>query len=189
MIRLFFALNLPPESRDRIAAGSEALREAAPSIAWVRTPLLHLTLKFLGAQQEEMVGHLADLAARVAADAGPLRFTLARYGAFPNLQRPRVVWLGITQGADAIGEVAAALDQGCGELGIARESRPFKAHLTLGRVKKELSNAERLSLATAAARASREESVVVSCIDLMRSDQGPSGSRYTVVASAALGGA
>ncbi len=188
MIRLFFALNLPPDCRERIAADAVALREAAPSIAWVRTPLLHLTLKFLGAQKEQMVGPLADMAAGIAAHAGPLHATLGRYGAFPNLQRPRVVWLGITQGADAIRHVAAALDHGCGALGIALEPRPFKAHLTLGRVKKELSNTERLNLAAVVVRSSAEESMVVSSIDLMRSDLGPGGSRYTVVASAALGG-
>lgn len=188
MIRLFFALNLQPDSRERIAAGSQPLREAAPSIAWVRTPLLHLTLKFLGAQKELMVGPLAEMTAGIAARAGPLNFTFARYGAFPNLQRPRVVWLGITQGADAIRHVAAALDHGCGALGIAPEPRPFKAHLTLGRVKKELPNTERMDLAAVAARAPAQESVTVNCIDLMRSDQGPGGSRYTVVASAVLGG-
>jgi 2'-5' RNA ligase len=188
VIRLFFAINLPPESRARIAAESQALRDAAPSVAWVRTPLLHITVKFLGAQDESMVEGLTASAAGVAAHCPPLRLSFAQYGAFPNLQRPRVVWLGMTSGADAMTRVATELDRACVAHGVPEESRPFKAHLTLGRVRKELSRAERAALADAAVRCSSQETAVIQCLELMRSDLGPGGSRYTTVATLPLGG-
>lgn len=188
MIRLFFAINLPADGRERIVAESQLLRDAAPSVAWVRAPLLHLTLKFLGAQDESMVERLAAAAAGVTGSAQALRLSFARYGAFPNLQRPRVVWLGIREGAEGIARVATRLERACRILGIASESRPFKAHLTLGRVKMELSTAERTALAHAAVRAFSQESVIVDSIELMRSDLGAGGPRYTALASAPLGG-
>ena len=188
MIRLFFAINLPPDSRERIAAESQALRDAAPSVAWVRAPLLHITLKFLGAQDESMVEGLTAAAAGVAAHSPPLHLSFAQFGAFPNLQRPRVVWLGMTDGADAMTRVATELDRACVALGIPGETRPFRAHLTLGRVRKELSTTERAALSDAAVRCSSQETAVIQSLELMRSDLGPGGPRYTTVATLPLGG-
>lgn len=188
MIRLFFALNLPPASRERIAAEALALREAAPSVAWIRTPLLHLTLKFIGEQDETLVPALAQAGREAAARGGPLRLTFAEFGAFPNLGRPRVVWLGISKGGEELARVAANLDSSCEALAIPPETRPFRPHLTLGRVKRDLSKQESSALARAARGASSQEAVMVESIDLMRSDLGGAGPVYTVLASAPLGG-
>ena len=70
-----------------------------------------------------------------------------------------------------------------------RDTRPFRPHLTLGRVKRELSKQESRALAQAARSASSEEAIMVESIDLMGSDLGQAGPAYTVLASAPLGGA
>lgn len=189
MIRLFVAVNLPPASRERIAADSLPLREAAPSIAWIRAPLLHLTLKFIGEQEERVVPRFAEACAAVAGSARPHRLAFAAYGAFPNLRRPHVVWLGISAGGEQLARVAADLDAVCETLGVARDARPFRPHLTLGRVKRELSKQESTALAQAARSASSQEAIMVESIDLMRSDLGGAGPVYTLLASAPLGGA
>lgn len=188
MIRLFVAVNLPPASRERIAADSLPLREAAPSIAWIRAPLLHLTLKFIGEQEERLVPRFAEACAAVAGVARPHRLAFGAYGAFPNLRRPHVVWLGISAGAEHLARVVADLDAACEALGVPRETRPFRPHLTIGRVKRDLSRRESRALAHAARSASSEEAMLVESIDLMRSDLGGAGPVYTVLASAPLGG-
>lgn len=189
MIRLFVAVNLPPACRERIAADSLPLREAAPSVAWIRAPLLHLTLKFIGEQDERLVPQFAEACAVVAGGARPHRLAFDAYGAFPNLRRPHVVWLGISAGGEQLARVAADLDAACEALGVPRDTRPFRPHLTLGRVKRELSNQESKALAQAARSASSQEAIMVESIDLMRSDLGQAGPAYTVLASAPLGGA
>lgn len=189
MIRLFVAVNLPSASRERIAADSLPLREAAPSVAWIRPPLLHLTLKFIGEQEERLVPLFAEACVGAAAHARPHRLAFAAYGAFPNLRRPHVVWLGISAGGEQLTRIAADLDAACETLGVARDTRPFRPHLTLGRVKRDLSKQESRALAQAARSASSEEVVMVESIDLMRSDLGQAGPAYTVLASAPLGGA
>jgi len=189
LIRLFFAINVPPDCRERIAGEALPLREAAPSVAWIRTPLLHITLKFIGEREETVVESLAGTAREVAARARPLRLAFSHFGAFPNLRRPHVVWLGITTGADELARVAMDLDGACEALGVTPESRPFRPHRTLGRVKRALSKRECTALAQAARGASSQETVTVNSIDLMRSDLGRTGPAYTVLASAPLGGA
>jgi 2'-5' RNA ligase len=189
LIRLFFAINLPPTSRERIAVEALPLREAAPSVAWIRTPLLHITLKFVGEREDALVEPLVRTARDVAARARPLHLAFAQFGAFPNLRRPHVVWVGIRTGADELLRVAADLDGSCEALGIAPDARPFRPHLTLGRVKRDLSKKESTALAQAAGGASSQEAVIVDSIDLMRSDLGRTGPAYTVLASAVLGGA
>lgn len=188
MIRIFLAVNLPADSRERIAAEAQDLYDAAPAVAWVRTPLLHITLKFIGEQDDAVAHGLGEAATRAAAGVPPIRLRFARYGAFPNLGRPRIVWLGITDGADALTRLAGALDAACGTLGIAPETRPFRAHLTLGRVKKDLVVQQRAALAAAMRARSSQESVLVQSIELMRSELGAGGPRYTVLTSAPLGG-
>jgi 2'-5' RNA ligase len=188
LIRLFFAINLPPDCRERIAADALPLREAAPSVAWIRTPLLHITLKFIGEREEAFVETLAQGAREVAMRARPFHLAFAHFGGFPNLRRPHVVWLGITTGAEGLARVAADLGGACEALGVTPESRPFRPHLTLGRVKRELSKRECTALAQAARGASSQATVTVDSIDLMRSDLGRTGPVYTVLASSPLGG-
>jgi len=96
MVRLFIAINLPPETRCEVVAAVESLRQAAPELAWVREPLIHLTLKFLGDQPPEMVSELQRSIDGVAARHRELIMELEGIGAFPNFRRARVVWLGIT---------------------------------------------------------------------------------------------
>ena len=100
---------------------------------WVRVDGLHLTVRFLGATPDVRQPALA--AAIVAATRGvaPFRVVLSGGGAFPNPNRPRVLWIGIDEGAPQLAELARRLDDLLQPLGWPRESRPFAAHLTLAR--------------------------------------------------------
>src|SRR5262245_37238500 len=94
-MRLFLALNLPPELRRDIVNATDGLREGAPDLSWVKEPLLHLTLKFLGEQPEEIVDRFREVLPAIGARHREPMVQIGGIGAFPNFRRARVVWLGV----------------------------------------------------------------------------------------------
>jgi 2'-5' RNA ligase len=184
-MRLFIAGNLPADVRDAVHADAAALREAAPGFKWVAAPSLHITLKFLGERDDGLIDDLRQALGSVAARHAPIDIRLTEAGAFPNFRRPRVVWIGMT-GEDALRVLVRDIDQALAPMGIAPEGRPFQAHLTLGRVRQELTPTGAATLA-AAARAFRPAGTfTVRTVDLMRSELGPGGSRYSTMAAVPL---
>jgi 2'-5' RNA ligase len=184
-MRLFIAVNLPPAVRDAIYADAEPLRAATNAVRWVAPPALHVTLKFLGEQHETLVDPLRDAIESVASRHAPISVETTGVGAFPNFRRPRVVWVGMT-GERALQAMAGDIDRALAPLGIPAESRPFQAHLTLGRVKSELQPAEATTLVAAAKACRGSRGFAVQTVDLMRSELGHGGSRYAVVAAVPL---
>ena len=185
-MRLFVAVNLPAEVRRSVASCTEGLRQAAPSLAWVRTELLHVTIKFLGEQPESSLSKLHAALAAAAKRVPSREVTLEGTGTFPNLARPRVVWLGMTEGG-VLARLVGELDRELAPLGFAPETRAFRPHVTLARVKHALSGKERGSLANAMAQTDCEAAMRLASVDLMRSELGPAGARYTLLESAELG--
>jgi 2'-5' RNA ligase len=184
-MRLFIAVNVPAPIRDAVHTDAAPLREACGGVKWVAAPLLHVTLKFLGEQGDAVVDPLRATLSAVASRHRPFQVETTQVGAFPNFRRPRVVWLGMT-GEAAFRALARDLDDALALLGIAPESRPFQAHLTLGRIKADLRPQDSVALAKAAARPGPRRGFAVHAVDLMRSELGAGGSRYSVVASAPL---
>lgn len=136
-MRCFIAIDLPPPVRDALLEAQTALRAAAPraDVRWVACDQLHLTLKFLGAVADADVPRVSTVLDVVAADAAPIALAAGGLGAFPSARRPRVLWGGLTEGAAALAALAAAIDRAVAPLGFPRETRPFSAHLTIGRVR------------------------------------------------------
>lgn len=135
-LRTFIAVHLPEAARAELGAVSSALAAQMPprSVRWVQPHLLHLTLRFLG---ETAVSQLAPLAAeldRVAARFAPLTLRLADLGCFPNRQRPRVIWAGLEGDLPAVQALQKEIELAVRSLGWPAEDKPFRAHLTLGRV-------------------------------------------------------
>jgi len=186
-MRLFIAVNIPAAVRDGIYADAEPLRAATTAIRWVSPAALHVTLKFLGEQDESLVTPLRDTLESVASRHAPISVRTTDVGAFPNFRRPRVVWVGMT-GERALQSLAGDIDRALTPLGIPQETRGFQAHLTLGRVKNELRPAEATALAVAAKSCRGSRGLAVQTVDLMVSELGPGGSRYSVLAAAPLHG-
>jgi 2'-5' RNA ligase len=174
-MRLFIAVNLPAALRDAIYADAESLRAATTAIRWVSPAALHVTLKFLGEQDESLVTPLRDALESVASSHAAISASTTDVGAFPNFRRPRVVWVGMT-GERALQSLASDIDRVLAPLGMAREARAFQAHLTLGRVKGELAPAQATTLAAAAKSVRGSRELAVQTVDLMQSELGP-GSR------------
>ena len=184
-MRLFLAINLTPEVRREVTAATAALRECAPELAWVREPLLHLTLKFLGEQPAERVEDIQGALAGVAGRHRELLMTLSGIGAFPNFRRARVVWIGVEQDP-RLELLHHDVEVACEALGFEVEGRPFRPHLTLARVKEPLSEERVRGLSRLAKRIDYRTDFFVRSVDLMRSDLSADGPAYTTLVSAAL---
>jgi 2'-5' RNA ligase len=103
---------------------------------WIRPENYHFTLKFLGEVEDRMIPSLLEAAGRAAAETPRFRMTMGRIGAFPNLDRPRVIYYGIENGFADLRDLAAKIEDECEKLGFEREKKKFRAHLTLARVKR-----------------------------------------------------
>lgn len=147
-MRLFIALDLPVEVRNEAAAVQQRLQraEAAP-VRWARAEGLHLTLQFLGETAETQVAPL--LAALNALPAPTFSLRLERAGCFPDVRRPRVIFLGLGGELHALHQLQLAVLAASATLGFAAEERAFHPHITLGRVKPEARPAQLTALGRA----------------------------------------
>ncbi len=184
-VRAFVAANLNPDLQAALAMVQDRLRATRADVGWVRPENLHLTLKFLGQVEEERIGAIRDAIAAAAAGSGPVRLVFQGLGAFPNPRAARVVWIGLSHGAEVLAALQAGIEAALESLGFGREARPFTAHLTLGRVR---GPARREQLARALAEAPTEAlgEMVLDRIELMKSDLSAGGARYSILQSFSL---
>ena len=134
-MRSFLAVVPPRESRDKVEAVRDPFRELAPNARWVHPSLWHLTLKFLGEVEDELIPAVADLVGMVTAGIESFEIVLGGFGMFPNAERPRSFWIGIMEGADQLMELAQQIDLGLDGLGFEPEETELQAHMTLARLK------------------------------------------------------
>ena len=191
-LRLFFAVPLAAALRERALQLQQAIAErcghGGPRIKWVERANLHLTLRFLGERPAGAVAPLAEVAAAVARERTSIALQVGGVGCFGSRGAPRTIWLGVTAGAEALGELAAALDVALEVAGLeARETRPFRAHLTLGRVK-ESRAAGSLPVAIDEVAAAPVGPMTVEALDLWGSELTPGGPIYTRLHRFPLGG-
>jgi len=174
---------LPDDLRQRLATAIDRLRPHAADVAWVAPANLHVTLKFLGQVDEARAPAVADALRTASARHRAFDVAVRGLGAFPSPTRPRVLWAGLEDDAGALAVLAEAIDACCGELGFPRETRPFAAHVTLGRVREPT---RRPQLGEALARPVDFGRFAVARVSLMRSELSPRGARYSELAAAPL---
>lgn len=185
-MRLFVAANLGEQFRQRLATQLDAWRSQL-QIAWSRPQTWHVTLDFLG---EVATGHIERLQralAKVAQDHAPFQVTPGELGAFPNLNRPRVLFLHLaSDGAleqlatDIRHQVDLALPAG------EQDRKSFRAHLTIARIKRPLPAAQRRLLSQV--RFVPWEPLPIAAIRLVASELRPEGVRHTDLAVIPLEG-
>ena len=134
-MRLFVALDIPEDVRRAIRELIEKLQPACRGARWVRAEGMHVTLKFIGEASEEKAATIRDALGGVHSPS-PAELRFRGVGFFPNAKHPRVFWAGIETSPN-LAEMAAEIEARLERLGIAREDRAFKPHLTLARFKSE----------------------------------------------------
>jgi 2'-5' RNA ligase len=131
-VRLFVALDVPTEVRERLASLIREFRALAPQLKWVRAESLHLTLKFIGeTESAKLEGIRAAIGGIRTGTAFQVRYQ--GLGFFPNEKHPRVFWAGIRAERELV-QLASGVDAALAALGFVREERPFAPHLTLARL-------------------------------------------------------
>jgi RNA 2',3'-cyclic 3'-phosphodiesterase len=190
VLRLFYAVPVPATAQagvaeliTRVQAG---VGDGTARIRWVRVEGLHLTLRFLGATPASLRPALEAAADTVASTIEPFEVTLSGGGAFPSLARPRSLWVGVSQGSERLTTLADGLSRRAADVGLQLETRPFAAHLTIGRT-------DGVRLGPAAARALAEAASAIEVgfsadrVVLFRSHLGGGPARYEPLHEAPLG--
>ena len=189
-LRTFIALQIPQTARSVLAGTIQSLEDRlSTGLRWVDPNGIHLTLKFLGEVEPSRVDNILDAIGSSAGSMSPFRIKLSGLGTFPNEKRPRVVWAGIQGDLDSLVELQEKIEEASWGLGFNRERRPFSPHLTLGRVKDQISDSERRQVGDVVSSLSikTDESWTVDAVHLVRSQLTPSGATYSTLGSAPLG--
>lgn len=182
-MRLFVAIDLSDDTRAQLRDVRSALERRlaaatrAPRVTWVADAAAHVTVKFIG-EVPDAIGHEVRAALTAPISCEPYDLEFSGVGAFPNSRRPRVVWIGATKGQEETARVAAAVNARLTPIVGAAEDRPFRAHLTVARVK-ELAPFD-WNTAFGIVRASRTASRV-DHVTLYRSITAPQGPTYTAL--------
>jgi RNA 2',3'-cyclic 3'-phosphodiesterase len=135
-VRAFVAVRMSDLVEESVARTVDELRHAGDGVRWVRRANLHITLKFLGPavdphRLQRLSGGLRQLATKTA----PFEVAAAGVGAFPGLEHPRAIWVGLhNMDSGALAALAARLETAAAEHGFEREKRRWSGHLTIGRV-------------------------------------------------------
>lgn len=175
---MFIGIGLPRAYQDRVRGVTGGLGAGLGSkVSWTKPGNWHLTLKFLGDTDEERASDISDALSDVTLSA----FTMQAGGAgvFPRIQHPKVIWLGLRQGADECTALASAINDALDGIGITREKKQFRPHLTLGRVRKHARDNWQALLD--AAGHEKWPAFTVDRFTLWQSDLQPTGAVHTVV--------
>ncbi len=189
-MRAFIALELSPQLRETLKTLSEDLRKKRGIKGkWVPPANIHITLRFLGNITGDQEKAISSLLEEVAKATRPIPISLEGLGAFPNPARPRVLWVGVKEGAEALERVHGKLEEGLSRLGFPPDDKAFKPHLTLARFKNP--NLEVRRRVHAACRDMGDRpwgEMEVKAIVLYESILSPHGAKYRKVKEVPLGG-
>jgi RNA 2',3'-cyclic 3'-phosphodiesterase len=177
--RVFVAINLPIEIRNRLAGHIDRLSKMVPlpQASWSLPENIHLTLKFIGDIPCARVELISSATACAVHDHKPFELRVGRAGVFPKRGTARVLWIGVDNEERKLGMLHSRLEDECSQVGFAREPRPFSPHLTLARLRKPAP-----ALAIAHQKTDFPElKFDVTAVEVIRSELSSAGSRYTTL--------
>ena len=188
--RLFVAIELPTEVLRAVgqAQASFLKRATGRALRPVRPEGIHLTLKFLGDVPREGVDRISEALFASVQGSRPFDLTVDGLGCFPDVKRPRVVWVGVGGAVQSLKTLRAQVEKHIAPLGYPTENRPFNPHLTLARVQRSARPTEVKQIGAAVTSSTLAEIARwnVHAISLMRSELRPGGAVYTRIAEARL---
>lgn len=193
MIRAFLAVEPTSDMQARLAHVQQELKQKIKTelkrdtrISWVQPAKIHLTIKFLGDMDEQVIDPLLGMVERAIGSQPSMSMPLERLGAFPRPHSPHVLWIGPPENWELgvegkrVTEIHGEIEQACESLGFLREAKPFSPHLTLARIKM---GGRHIGVALATSGVLDQPlsvgSLAVESVVLMKSELKPTGSVYT----------
>jgi 2'-5' RNA ligase len=186
-MRIFIAIELPSLVKEELARIQERLKGTRDKIKWVDSSLIHLTLKWVGEIEEKDLEKVVEAAKRVASKFSPFNLEVKGMGAFPSFLSPRVIWIGVNEGKEAVEDLAREIHQELGKEGFSSENKKWVPHLTLGRVKLLLERGK-LAEIIQGEKDAKAGRVRVESLSVVRSRLTPQGPIYTTLKRISLRG-
>ena len=185
-LRIFLALELDSPIKTKLTRLRQRLSAVGADVRWVHKDRIHLTMKFLGDLTDQMAVDVCRLCQNVAAQFDPFEFGICGAGCFSNHRRPRVLWIGITDPSGSVRRLHERIEKTLAPLGLRRELRAFRPHVTLGRVRSS-KNAQELR--DAVTKNEDFEAGIQSAqeITIFSSQLSPDGPVHTVIGRAVFG--
>jgi len=188
-MRLFVAINFPDQVKQVLGSLIKELRRFPAGARWVEERNLHLTVQFLGNAPEGQVPDIVASLERSAAGVPPFKLELGGVGVFPSIERPRVFWAGVTGETAVLSRLHHRVREEEAGLGFVPEKRRFSPHLTLARLRSPQGFAEVMERAEGLARQhGKFGSTAINSVELMLSELGPGGAKYSILARIPLSG-
>ncbi len=189
MVRAFIAVEIPPALKEKLHTETESLRRALPRsiVRWVNVGNIHLTLKFLGDTGMDDLEKLKVYLAEEVATQSPFALAINGVGLFASFARPRVIWAGV-QDNGKLTSLHKAVERAACRMGSEPERRPFSTHLTLGRIQKNISDADkdRIRFAVLSHEKLDFGTMQVNSLHLFESKLKPTGAVYRSLFTAKL---
>ena len=182
-LRIFLALDLDQPIKSQLLRLQNRLDKIGADVRWVKDEQIHLTMKFLGEITDQMAADVCRLCQNVSAEFEPFEFEVRAAGCFANHGRPRVLWVGVEDPSGCVRRLNERIEKTLGPLGLRRERRAFKPHVTLGRVS---SAQNALELRAEVVKNTNFEAGIAQAteIAIYSSELGPDGPVHTVIGRA-----
>ena len=181
MTRAFIAFKLPADVVDSLRVLQSGLKKWGVNLRWVHPENIHLTLKFLGDVPAEELQEVRHIIEEVARRQVVFSLEAKGLGVFPTVKKARVLWSGIHGDVIRLNSLQATLGQALAAIGFEPEKRPFRGHLTLGRVRGRV-DGKRLAAMISEFGSYASPPFAPERLILFKSDLKPSGAAYTELA-------
>ncbi len=179
-MRLFLAIDIPNSAREKIIEIQNHFRTLNLDATWVKPANIHLTIKFLGDTDPALIPRIKNSMSAIANATPPFQTLLGNVGVFPNLKRPRVLWVGLEDQEGHLARLQKHMEKAMTALGFAPDNKASVHHLTLARMK-STKGKERLKEKVESHPQIEGEPFDVSSVKLIKSQLAPQGSVYTVL--------
>ncbi len=136
-IRVFIAIEISSEIKDKLSEYLSKLKRTGADVKWVAAENIHLTLKFIGYIEKDALVNLNEIINDAVCNVEPFSISIGNIGAFPSLNKPRVVFACVREDGNNLLRIFEKLDKGVELLGIKKESKKYVGHITLGRVRSQ----------------------------------------------------
>lgn len=177
-IRVFIAIEIDSEIKDKLSEYLSKLKRTGADVKWVSPENIHLTMKFIGHIEKEALVDLNKVINDAVSNIEPFSISVGDIGAFPSLNKPRVVFVCVQERGNNLLNIYERLDKGVESLGIKKESKKYVGHITLGRVKSQR-NISRLKNTLNSGAECYFGCEKVTSLSLIQSKLTPTGPLYT----------